>query len=51
MAEIRSQRQYIGGTKVYFLNRQGGSNLQDDFSVNLALLFKNQIGCANILAL
>jgi hypothetical protein len=25
-------RQYIGGTIIYFLNMQGGSNLQDEYS-------------------
>jgi hypothetical protein len=30
LAEITRLRQYIGGIIVYFLNRQGGSNLQDE---------------------
>jgi hypothetical protein len=34
LAEITSLRQCIGGTIVYFLNRQGGSNVQDEFSIN-----------------
>ncbi len=34
LAEITPLRQYIGGTIVYFLNRQGGSNLQDECSNN-----------------
>jgi hypothetical protein len=35
--KIRLNSIGIGGTTVYFLNRQGGSNSQDEFSNNLAL--------------
>jgi hypothetical protein len=48
---IISLRQYIGGTLVYFLNRHGGSNMQDEYlGFTWHHLFKKSIRCANILA-
>jgi hypothetical protein len=48
---IRSLRQYIGRTIVYFLNRHGGSNLQDEYlGFTWQRIFKKSIRCANILA-
>ncbi len=45
---ISSLRQYIGGTIVYFLNRHGGSNLEDEYlGFTWHHLFKKSIRCAN----
>jgi hypothetical protein len=39
-AERTRLRQYIGGTIVYFLNRQGGSNLRIFWEVNIMSLIQ-----------
>ncbi len=40
LAEITRLRQYIGGI-IVFLNKQGGSNLQDDFHLELHIQKEN----------
>ncbi len=51
MAERTRLRQCIGTTIVYFLNRQGGSNLRIFGGFTSRCLIKKSIRCANILAL
>jgi hypothetical protein len=40
LAERTRLRQYIGATIVYFLNRQGGSNLQIFWGIHFSLLIQ-----------